>query len=229
MRQPKTNKIPNKDMSETSKPRQGKVQYSIESIDGEKIQRIFRSEGSAKDAVALYDEDNGIVEMIKGKESYKAQCTSHLRELGSHFREVCKIGTDIDLVPEGAPPMPKKSRIQGEKTTDLVEWYARYRPDFFLDKYAVTQLQALDRVEHLTKKVRGPSGHMVDEPYTVNHWSNMANKADFDLELVLSGRQRLLGRMKTHITHKTNDDVNSDEFDDELDAKINAERTMGVV
>ena len=196
-----------------------KVEYSVEDVPGEDIQRIFRAEGNEKEAVAMYDQDAGIVELIKGKESFKQRCIAHLKDKGYVFKEVCKIGTDIKHVPDGAPPMPKKSRIQGEKTDKLVEWYAKYRPDFFLDKYGVLQMQERTGWNTHTRKVRDGQGNLVDEEYKTPIYEDV-DHFDFEVDQLKSGKQRLIARMKTILTEKSQDDQFSEEFDDELDTKI---------
>jgi len=204
------------------KPRQGTIQYSVEKVRGEEYSHIMRSDKDDKEAVALYDAKAGIVEMLKGKESYRVACITHLNNTGQLYKECCKLGTDIKEVPAGAPPMPKKSRIQGEKTVKLVEWFAKYRPDFFLDKYRVTQMQVRDRIDVHTRQIREESGKIVEEKYEVPVYENV-DGFDFNITSLKSGEQRLIGHMKTHLTETSKDGGDADEYDDELDQAIMAE------
>ena len=200
-------------------PRQGKIQYSVEGSE------IIRAEGSAKEVVALYDEQSGIVEMTEGNGSYRQRCIAHLRHEGLNFKECCKIGTDLNSIPEGAPPKPKKSRQEGEKTEKLVDWYARYDRERFLDRYRIRQMQVLDRIDTKTVHIKDRiSGEMVPKTENVYVYRDV-DGLDYDVDKLINHQQKLLGDMRrAPYFYATKNDTENDEYDDDLDQQLNDER-----
>lgn len=207
-----------------TKIRQGEVEYTLEKTKKDGVQHIMRNEQDDKEAIALYDEKAGIVEILPGKDKYKQAAVTFLNNKGKKFKEVCKIGTDLEDLESGdIPPMPKRSRIQGQKTIKLVEWYARYHPKIFLSKYGVQQLQELVRTDEHEREIRDSSGKPTTITVQIPIFENV-DHLDYDINLIKSGKQRLLARATTHLTVSVKDDSNSDEYDDDIDATINAKR-----
>ena len=205
------------------KARQGLVEYSVEDVKGQDYSHIFRSERDEKEAIALYDSKTGIVELLPGKESYKTACITHLNNTGRKFKEVCKIGTDLQEKADGEPPVPKQSRQEGEKTPKLVEHYARWRPEVFWSKYGCQQLQERVRIETHMREVRDDRDKIVKEPYEIPIYEDVDNR-DYDINRLKDGSQRIIARMKTILTVRVKDDEHSDQYDDALDAAINDAR-----
>lgn len=200
-------------MSETAQ--KGKVVYSVEKG------RIFRDDGHNKESVALYEENTGIVEMLPEKRQYRVAVIRHLNDKGHKYETTGKIGMDIDR--SKAPPKPKKSRIQGEKTPAVVEWYAKYFKEEFLEKYAVRELQVRTgyRTEekiHIDKR----SGDRVIVEEKIPVYQRIEG-FDYDIEKLKTGEQRLVGDCKTSLTEKYRSGVESEEYDEDLDDQIQQE------
>ncbi len=208
----------------TTKTRLGGVEYTLEKTKKKDIQHIMRNEKNNKEAVALYEEKTGIVEVLPGKDKYKQACLTFLNNNSKKFKEVCKIGTDLEDLESGdIPSMPKKSRIQGQKTPALVDWYARYHPKIFLSKYGALQLQERVRIDEHEREMRDASGKETIETVKIPIYENV-DHFDYDINALKSGAQKLLARSTTHLTQSVKDDEHSDEYDDELDAAINSKR-----
>ena len=140
------------------------------------------------------------------------------------YKQCCKIGTDLNFVPEGAPPCPKPSRAEGQKNPAIVEWWAKYRPDVFVDIYGVMQMQIRVRIDTFTRKIRDrDTGKMIEEPYDVPVYEDV-DGFDFSIPKIKTGEHRLIARMKTHLTEKSKDDGGSDAYDDDRDAELERQR-----
>ena len=205
-----------------TKPRQGEVQYSVEKAGANKgYELIIRTERDDKVSVAKYDRSEGVLEMLPGYEKYMELCIKHLNNKGLKYKLTATIGTKLDeLQSKDIPPRPKKSRIQGEKTVKLVEWYARYHRDIFLAKYGCVQLQERVRIDTYEREVRNSqTGAKEIEKVKVPVYES-CDHMDFSINMLKSGEQRMIALRKTHLTHVDKDDSSSDEYDDDLDAEI---------
>lgn len=201
------------------------IVYSVET------DRVFRDDGVDKESVARYDSQKGIVEMLPGKHNYRVAVIRHLNDKGFKYSTVGKIGMDTDR--SKAPPKPKKSRLQGEKTPEVVEWYARYFPEEFLAKYSVRELQIRTRFDEVTERIRDKETGKIQETIKRYPVYEPTDHLNYDIEKLKTGEQRLIADCKTDLTEKLVESMRSDEYDDEKDVAINREneriRKGGVV
>lgn len=208
--------------------RKGEVQFSIKKQAGKNYALIIRKERDDEESVAKYDEKDGIVEMLPGKEECRQQVLTHLNDKGKKFKECAPIGTNLDEVIDGAPPRPKKSRTQGQKTPKYVEWYAKWRPAVFIMKYKVKQMQIKTGENEFVRKVRNKAtGVIENQPYTIPVYEDV-DEFDYDIAKLKSGEHRLVAGCKTHLTHVFRDDSQSGEYDDALDLAIMEKREDGL-
>jgi hypothetical protein len=202
-------------MTEENQRKPG-VEYSVEG------DRIFRDDGLNKEVVARYDSNRGIVEMLPDKLSYRVAVIRHLNDKGRKYTTVGKIGMDTDR--SKAPPKPKKSRIEGEKTAAVVEWYAKHFKEEFLAKYSVREMQIRVRTDEFTREERDKTtGNTVQVTTRIPVYETVEG-FDYDISKLKSGEQRLIADCKTHLTQKVKPGDNTDAYDDALDARINAEQ-----
>ena len=208
----------------TEKARKGEVQFSIKKASGKQYALIMRKERDDEESVAKYDEKAGIVEMLPGKEQHRTQVLNHINNVSKNFKECAVIGTDLAEIPEDAPPRPKKSRTQGQKTPKYVEWYAKWRKPVFLQKYKVKQFQIRVAEEEHIRIVRNKqTGAKEEEKYIIPKYEDEEG-FDFSISKLKSGEHRLIAGCKTHLTFVYRDDSQSDEYDDDLDLEIMAEK-----
>lgn len=193
--------------------------------------RIFRDDGQEKMQVAKYDPDGGIVEMMPEKTGYRTHVIRHLNDKGYKYEAVGKLGMKLEN--PDAPKKPPMSRVQGDKTPQVVEWYAKYFPEEFLARYGCKELMVRtgfreEREERIDKR----SGDKVIHTKQVPTYEK-ANKPleKYDLDRLRTGEEVIVADRKTHITDisRSGDSLDS-EFDDALDEKIhqeNEERRKG--
>lgn len=170
------------------------------------------------DLIAKYDAAEGVVEIQDGYSKYRAALTSVLKgNDGGHFTRFGKIGL-IEKAPADAPKRPMKSYKLGEKSPGRVEWEARYMPKTFMDRWGVERMQirtGYDRVERIRTKDDG-SGDRERYMEKVPVYKDVKS-LDFDVDEILEGKQRLIARAKTCLTHVAHESPDLNEYDDTLD------------
>jgi hypothetical protein len=185
------------------------VAYTVEN------DRIFRDDGTEKEQVAKYDSKSGVVEMMPEKASYRSRVMAHLNDKGHKFSEFGKIG--MDLRPAGLPPKPKKNPRLGDKTPEVVEWYAKHRQEVFIAKFGVRELQVRTHFDEFDRKVRDEeTGKDVIIKEKVPVYRTIEG-LDYSINSLLTGEQRLIADCQTHLTSKMREDESSEEYDWSLD------------
>lgn len=90
--------------------------------------------------VALYDAETGVVTFpdLHHLRNYKANVITFLAENELPIRSFQRADMDPDKpMSKSIPPRPKKTKHEGDKTEEVVEWYYRHFPNQFATRYGV--------------------------------------------------------------------------------------------
>lgn len=192
----------------TETARKPTVLYTVE--DG----RIFRDGGGEKEQVAKYDPRSGIVELLPEKASYRPAIIRHINDKGHKYTEVGKIGMDLDL--KDLPKKPKMNPRLGDKTPEVIEWYAQHQKEVFLERYGVRELQVRTGFETVERKIRDEEGKLISIQEKIPQYRTVEGFG-YSIQALLTGEQRLIADRQSHITHKVREQNTDDGIDWDLD------------
>lgn len=176
------------------------------------------SDSSPGEVIAKYDAESGVVELPKEHSNYRLSIINVMKGAnGGHFDRFGTIGLD-EKAPKDAPPKPKKSYKLGEKSPGRVEWEARHTPQTFLDRWGVDRMQTRTGYESIERIRTKDDGSGDREKYIekVPVYKDV-NHLRFDVDDLLDGKQRLIARAKTILTHIAHESPDLNEYDDSLD------------
>lgn len=211
-------------MIEKEKTDKTKIVYRV---DGGAIYREDRQAGAGEEMVAKYDQKTGVVELCEGYEHFRTAIIRHINDKGYHFETVGRIGMSIDR--SKAPPKPKMSFLEGDKTPGVVEWYAQHFPQEFISRYGVRQLRVRSGFRELRIDVRNKETGQKETHIRQVPVYEPVDHLEYDLGKLKTGEHELIANAKTHLTVTVAADSGSvGDYDESLDARI-AGREAGVL
>ncbi len=182
---------------------------------------VYREANGENVNIAKYDAESGLVEMLPDYTNFRAKVAQYLGENSMYFSDFARLGTDLNVkgnAAQGIPPKPRKNPRLGSKTRGVVEWYAKYHKQTFLDRFGVKELQRRVRIDIQKTEIRDEQGRKV--PYEIKTAIYETVKGfDYDIDK-LQGEfpeQRLIADAKTHLTFKMKDNASDSESDWDLD------------
>lgn len=192
-------------MAKTAETKPDLVTYSVEAG------KVFRTYKEDKLHVADYDPKTGLVKMHD--RAYRVPVIRHLNDKGLKYE-----GLEEDKTPiaKDAPKKPKKNPRIGDKTPEVVKWYARYQPEAFKARYGVRELQIRTGWNEWTEEIRNDEGHLVPIQRREPIYETVEG-LDYNVNSLMDGSQRLIADRETCITVKMRDGVDSEEEDWSLD------------
>jgi hypothetical protein len=79
--------------------------------------------------------------LIEEHARFRPAIVRHLNENELTPEAIILAGSETAAEKENArtdiPPMPKKSRVHGDKTPEVVEWYRKYKPNEYAARYGI--------------------------------------------------------------------------------------------
>jgi len=115
------------------------VSYSLEEGTGHVHRKKIQEDQIIEDrVVARYDAEKQILffKNLYDLKNFKIGALTFLSENEMSVRTFQREDMDLDPpLTKDIPPRPKKNRLEGDKTDDVVSWYMKYRPNEFATRY----------------------------------------------------------------------------------------------
>lgn len=197
------------------------VKYNVDEEQGV----LTRAQGTEDPVViADYDPKTGVLKLKPEFRNFRVAAVKHLNDKGWKFTGHSEAVLEPDA--EDIPPRPKKNPRIGDKTPAYVEWMARYRKEEFLVTFACLKLQHRTGWNRWTERIRGEDGHWIDIDQQEPIYEDLENLRNYDVDMLLDGRHRMIADRTSIITLKPAKGVQDDEYDwdlveDEMQAKAN--------
>lgn len=181
---------------------------------------INRTQNGTTEEVAGYDPASGIVTLSDPK--WRLPVIKHLQDKGWLYN-----GLSEDALKDDIPPKPRMNPRLGDKTPGVIEWMARYQPREFKARFGVKTLQRRTGYNRWTAKIRDEeTGKWIDVQQEEPIYENLPH-LNYDVDKLLSGDQRLLADRKSAFTEKLSTELDTENYDWDLDKTVEDRRADG--
>jgi hypothetical protein len=162
--------------------------------------------------LANYEADAGYLEFVseQADASFRAQITRAILEdsegvtTGNRIASYGIKGREADEIRKNEPPKPKASRMLGDKTPEVVEWYFKWRPQEAYVRYGVKLKNGEPVTGHCKRKEQG-----LGENSTTG-LIEMIDKHIEEKNGIIANRATHMTFLKQEIVGATSSDVDTD-------------------
>lgn len=196
------------------------ITYYIDPKSGEVHRKKGKGDEILEDrVVAHYDAEKRVLtfKTLSALRSFKTGVVTFLAENELLVRSFQRGDMEPDPEPTKAiPPRPKKTKLEGDKTPEVVDWYFKYKPNEFATRYGV-----LGRYTG-TVLVLKPKW----EPRPIDGLMEYRGEQKWELEV----RNVIVATRKTHLTYTPEEcsDWDEEEAEDGV-MLVNEEAERGAI